>query len=90
MFTLPQIILTLLQLGWSWWLKNYTTFTNKWIPLLNVGIGLGVFTVIEVISKPQGGAWAAILTVLSKALETAIAATGIHSAMKNTFASTKA
>lgn len=86
-FTIGPAILMIVQLLYSYWLKNYSSFQNKWIPLLNLGVALGVFTVIEVVQKPEGGAWAAILLVLTKALETAIASTGVHSALKNTFSS---
>lgn len=80
-----QIVVAAIQLGYSYWLKNYSSLQNKWIPILNLGVAAVYFTIATVVQNPEGGIINAIATVLIKAAETAVISTGVHSALKNTF-----
>ena len=81
-----QIIVAAVQIGYSWWLKNYSTMNNKYIPLLNVGTALVYFSVFQLATNPEAGLaglGAALVAILVKSAETALLSTGIHSAAKN-------
>lgn len=84
----PQLVLVAIQLGYSWWLKNYSTLPNKWIPMVNLGIAAVYFTIAIAIKNPEGGIIAAIIAILVKSAETAVISTGAHSALKSTFEKT--
>jgi len=81
----PQLVVIAAQLGYSYWLKNYSTLPNKWIPMVNLGIAAIYFTITIAMKNPTGGIIAAIITILVKSAETAVISTGVHSAMKNIF-----
>jgi hypothetical protein len=77
-----ELILIAVQVGYSWLLKKYTALNSKWLPLINFGAATIVWTVT---TMQAGHPFAvAIVQGLYNGFLTAIAATGIHSAAKNT------
>jgi len=80
-----QVIVAAVQIAYSWWIKNYSRLDNKWIPLVNVGTAFVYFSAIQFSMHPEAGFVSALVIVLEKAAETALLATGVHSATKNLF-----
>ena len=78
-----SVILVAIQLGYSWWLKNYSKLENKWIPPVNVGVAFAYFTVAHFASGSEVAFADALVGIFISSTATAIASTGIHSAVKN-------
>lgn len=77
------VILVAIQLGYSWWLKNYSKMPNKWIPLVNVGVAFAYFTGAHFASGSEVAFADALVSIFISGASTAVASTGIHSVAKN-------
>ena len=77
-----ELILVAVQVGYSWLLKKYSALNSKWLPLINFGAAVVVWTVTTM----QAGQpfRVAIVQGLYKGFLTAVVTTGVHSAAKNT------
>lgn len=77
-----ELIIIVVQVGYSWALKHFTSLNSKWLPLINFGVAVVTWTIT---TMQAGHSFeVSIVQGFYKGFLTMVATTGIHSATKNT------